>query len=235
MLKENYIKYKIGYYTGENIQHLTPLLLLHSHLGGVFYIYKNKGTYNYLREKYSHLNINIYFSDSIKDIKKAVRQSRIRLMIYSDYSELDLVKSIQVFHNCGDKNNNERPEIVKYDLVFFSGEKIKQKLEQVGILKKLKHWKMTGYPKLDSVMSNRLIGSRKKVFDNKRKTILYAPTLFNGTVKVHEQSSLPLWGEKVITSLHKKYNIIIKYHGMIRRKSHDIFDQIDSLILKLDA
>ncbi|MCD4744612.1 MAG: CDP-glycerol glycerophosphotransferase family protein [Desulfobacteraceae bacterium] len=235
MLKETYIKYKIGYYTGENIQHLTPLLLLYSHLGGIFYIYKNKDTYDYLREKYSHLNINIYFSNSINDIKKEVRQSRIRLMIYSDYSELDLVKSIQVFHECGDKNYSEHPKIVKYDLSFLAGDKIKDKLEQLGILKKLGKWEMTGYPKLDPVMSNKLIGTRKKVFDNHRKTILYAPTVLKERENEHEYSSVPLWTKKVITSLYKKYNIIIKYHGIVRRESQNIYEQIDSLIIKLDA
>ncbi len=235
MLKEKFVKYKIGYYTSANIQHLTPLLLLYSHLGGIFYIYKNKNTYDYLREKYSHLNINIYFSDSINDIKAAIRQNRIRLMIYSDDSELDLVKSVQVFHNCGDKNFMEHPKIVKYDMLLFSGEKIKEKLEKLGILKKLRNWKITGYPKLDPVMSNKLIGTRKKVFNNGRKTILYAPTLFNGTDKEHGQSSLPLWGKRIITSLYEKYNVIIKYHGIVTRKSHNIYEQIDSLILKLDA
>ncbi|MCK5542557.1 MAG: CDP-glycerol glycerophosphotransferase family protein [Desulfobacterales bacterium] len=235
MLKKKLIKYKIGYYTGANIQHLTPLLLLYSHLGGIFYIYKNTDTYNYLREKYRHLSINIYFSDSISDIKIAIRQNRIRLMIYSDYSELDLVKSIQTFHDCGDKNYSEHPQIVKYDYLFLAGEKIKDKLEQLGILKKLSKWEMTGYPKLDPVMSNKLVGTKKKVFDNGRKTILYAPTLFDESDKDHGQSSLPLWGKKIITSLYEKYNIIIKYHGIIHRKSHNIYEQIDSLILKLDA
>lgn len=235
MLKEKLVKYKIGYYTGSNIQHLTPLLLLYSHLGGIFYIYKNQDTYNYLREKYSRLSINIYFSDSISDIKSAIRQSRIKLMIYSDFSELDLVKSIQTLHDCGDKNYSEHPEIVKYDLLFLAGEKIKEKLEKLGILKKIPKWEMTGYPKLDPIMSNKLVGTKKKVFDNGRKTILYAPTLLNESGKIHEQSSLPLWGKKIVTSLYEKYNVIIKYHGIIRRRSDNIYKQIDNLILKLDA
>ena len=235
MLKKKFVKYKIGYYTSANIQHLTPLLLLYSHLGGIFYIYKNQATYNYLREKYSHLSINIYFSDSIKDIKAAIRQNKIRLMIYSDFSELNIVKSIQVFHDCGDKNHMEHPELVRYDYLFFSGDKIKDKLAKLGILKKLRHWEMTGYPKLDPVMSNKLVGAKKKVFDNNRKTVLYAPTLFHQNKNEHEQSSLPLWGKKVIESLYEKYNVIIKYHGIVKRKSHNIYEQIDSLILNLDA
>ncbi len=235
MLKEKLFKYKIGYYTSANIQHLTPLLLLYSHLGGVFYIYKNKDTYVYLREKYKHLSINIYFSDSIKDIKIAIRQNRIRLMIYSDYSELNLVKSIQVFHECGDKNYSEHPEIVKYDLLFFAGEKIKDKLDQLGILKKLPKWEMTGYPKLDPIMSGKLVGTRKKVFDNSRKTILYAPTMLKERENEYEKSSVPLWTKKIIASLYTNYNIIIKYHGIIKRRSQNIYKQIDSLILELNA
>ncbi|MCP3898435.1 MAG: hypothetical protein GY707_01725 [Desulfobacteraceae bacterium] len=235
MLKEKLFKYKIGYYTSANIQHLTPLLLLYSHLGGVFYIYKNKDTYQYLREKYKHLSINIYFSDSIKDIKIAIRQNRIRLMIYSDYSELNLVKSIQVFHECGDKNYSEHPEIVKYDLLFLAGEKIKDKLDQLGILKKLPKWEMTGYPKLDPVMSDKLVGTRKKVFDNSRKTILYAPTMLKERENEYEKSSVPLWTKKIIASLYTNYNIIIKYHGIIKRRSQNIYKQIDSLILELNA
>lgn len=235
MLKEKLVKYKIGYYTGANIQHLTPLLLLYSHLGGVFYIYKNQSTYNYLREKYSHLSIKIYFSNSISDIKIAIRKNRIRLMIYSDYSELDLVKSIQVFHECGDKNYSEHPEIIKYDLSFLAGEKIKDRLERLGILKKIPTWEMTGYPKLDPVMSNKLIGSKKRVFDNDRKTILYAPTVLKEREGENEQSSVPLWTKKIITSLYTNYNVIIKYHGIVKRRSHNIYKQIDSLIIELDA
>ena len=235
MLKERFVKYKIGYYTSASIQHLTPLLLLYSYLGGVFYIYRNKSTYNYLREKYRHLNINIYFSDSVSDIKAAIRQNRIRVMVYSDFSELDLVKSVQVFHGCGDKNDMEHPEIVKYDLLFFAGEKIKDKLDQLGILKKLKNWEMTGYPKLDPIMSNKLVASRKKVFDNTRQTILYAPTMLKEMEGEHEQSSVPIWTKKIISSLYEKYNVIIKYHGIIKRRSQNIYEQIDSHILDLDA
>ncbi len=235
MLKEKLVRYKIGYFTGADIQHLTPLLLLYSHLGGIFYIYKNQSTYNYLREKYSHLSINIYFSDSIKDIKIAIRQNRIRLMIYSDLSELGIVKSIQVFHGCGDKNYAEHPLIIKYDYLFLAGEKIKDKLEYLGILKKLPDWEMTGYPKLDPVINNKLVGKRKKVFNNNRKTILYAPTLFNEIEGKHQFSSLPLWTKQVISALHGEYNLIIKYHGIVKRRSQNVFERIDAHILKLDA
>jgi CDP-glycerol glycerophosphotransferase (TagB/SpsB family) len=127
------------------------------------------------------------------------------------------------------------PELVRYDLLFFSGNKIKDKLEQLGVLKKLKNWKITGYPKLDPVMSNKLVGAKRKVFDNHRKTILYAPTSLKEHENEHELSSLPLWAKHIITSLYGEYNIIIKYHGIVRRQASNIYKQIDSLILNLDA
>ncbi len=230
------VKYKIGYYTSANIQRLTPLLLLYSHLGGFFYIYKNKTTYNYLKEKYKHLNITVYFSDSVNDIKAAIRFNKIRLMIYSDYSELGLVKSVQIFHGCGDKTDSEQPAIVKYDLVFLAGEKIKERLEYLQILKKIPRWEITGYPKLDPVMSRKkIVGTRRKIFDNNRKTILYAPTALKERENEQELSSVPLWTRSIIKALYKDYNVIIKYHGIVKRRSQNIYAQIDSLILKLDA
>lgn len=232
--------YKIGYYLVTDIQHIPPVVRLYPHLGGIVFT-KKKKIYDHLMQKYGELGIQTYHCKSEMEIQKLIVKHRIRLMIYPSYHVLFRGKAVEIFHGgLSDKNYVESVKILVYDLVLFPGEKTKDKVDQSGYLKNVPQWKVVGYPKFDPLINNTL--QVKPLFDNGRKTILYAPTWISQNVQMkmikfssHGESSLERWATEIIKAVHKKYNLIIKYHSRIYRKAGDIYDQIDKLIIELGA
>jgi CDP-glycerol glycerophosphotransferase (TagB/SpsB family) len=49
------------------------------------------------------------------------------------------------------------------------------------------------------------------------------------------ESSLPLWGTKLIKAISPRWNLIIKYHSRIYESHRDIYDSIDRCIADLNA
>ncbi|MBU0994513.1 MAG: CDP-glycerol glycerophosphotransferase family protein [Proteobacteria bacterium] len=233
-------KYKIGYYIVTDIQHIPPVVRLYPHLGGIVFT-NNREVYDFLKTKYIHMNLDVYFSESRSDIHRAIVQRGIRVMIYPSYHMLFRGKAVEIFHGgLSDKNYVESLKILGYDLVLFPGEKTKDKVEESGYLKSIPEWHIVGYPKFDPLINNTL--DYTPIFNNSKKTILYAPTWIsqNASFKIvkfsrYGESSLELWGKEIITKLHKDYNLIVKYHSRIYRKKGDIYDQIEELIGELDA
>jgi CDP-glycerol glycerophosphotransferase (TagB/SpsB family) len=232
--------YKIGYYLVTDIQHIPPVVRLYPHLGGIVFT-KKKKIYDHLMQKYGNLGIQAYHCTSEMEIQKLIVKHRIRLMIYPSYHVLFRGKAVEIFHGgLSDKNYVESVKILVYDLVLFPGEKTKDKVAQSGYLKDVPQWKVVGYPKFDPLINNTL--QVTPLFDNGRKTILYAPTWISQNVQMkmikfsaHGESSLERWAREIIKAVHQKYNLIIKYHSRIYRKPGDIYDQIDKLIVELGA
>ncbi|MBN1327774.1 MAG: CDP-glycerol glycerophosphotransferase family protein [Candidatus Cloacimonetes bacterium] len=233
-------KTDIGYYLVTDIQHLPPVIRLYPYLGGIIFTC-NKKIFNYLQEKYQDLNIKAYLCKNTREIHKLILKNRIRIMIYPSYHVLFLGKAIQIFHGgLSDKNYVESVKVIVYDLVLFPGEKTKDKVARSGYLKYLREWKIIGYPKFDPLVNMQL--EVKQLFNNKRKTILYAPTWVSQKTRLkmikfspYGESSLELWAKPIIRALQQNYNLIIKYHSRIYRKPDDIYDQVEGLIAELDA
>lgn len=233
-------KYKIAYYITTNIQHIPPVVRLIPYLGGIV-ITRNPDIYNHFIKKYSDLGTQIFLVKSTSQVRKLIVKNRIRVVIYTGFNAVFRGKSVQIFHGgLSDKNYVESLKILLYDLVLFPGEKTKDKIDRVGYLKHLKEWKIVGYPKFDPLANSSF--KVAPIFNNGRKTILYAPTVIS---KVNEkdiirfskygESSLNVWAKQIISELHKEYNIIIKYHSTMEREPGDIFEQIDQLIKDLRA
>lgn len=233
-------QFKIAYYLTTDIQHIPPVIRLYPHLGGIV-ITNNEEIFNQLKTKYADYNIRCYLITKRKEANKIIIRNRIRVVIYPSYYVLFRGKAIQIFHGgLSDKNYVESVKILMYDKVLFPGEKTKDKVNRSGYLKFIPEWQIIGYPKFDPLVNKTI--SVTPVFNNNKKTILYAPTWVSQNkgfriIKFSEygESSLHLWAKEIIKELCKDYNIIIKYHSRIFRETNDIYDQIDNLIVELGA
>jgi len=230
----------IAYYLVTDIQHIPPVIRLFPLIGGIV-ITENKEIYEYILSKYQSLNIDCYYAPERSQAHKILVEHRIRTVIYPSYHVIFRGKAIQIFHGgLSDKNYVESVKILTYDLVLFPGEKTKDKVEKSGYLKSIPKWQIIGYPKFDPMINNTLHFT--PVFNNGRKTVLYAPTWVSQNVNFkiikfseHGESSLHLWACEIIKALHQEFNLIIKYHSRIYREKNDIYDQIDALIVELGA
>ena len=233
-------KYKIGYFLVTDIQHIPPVIRLYPHLGGIVFTCKKK-IYNFIKEKYKKHNIKAYLCKNDKEIQRLIKKNRIRVMIYPSYHILFRGKAIEIFHGgLSDKTYVESLKILVYDYVLFPGEKTKDKVARSGYLKYVPEWKIIGYPKFDPLINASL--KVKPIFNNNKKTILYAPTWNSKKVDLkiikfshYGESSLERWGKEIIQALHKDYNLIIKYHSRIYREPGDIYEQIESMIKEFGA
>jgi len=234
------LKYAIGYYLVTDIQHIPPVVRLYPHLGGYVFTRK-KSISDQISRKYADQNIKVILCKDRSEIQKMMKKLKIRVMIYPSYHVLYGGKAIEIFHGgLSDKNYVESVKILVYDYVLFPGEKTKDKVARSGYLKHVPEWKIIGYPKFDPLINSTL--KVEPLFNNNRKTILYAPTWVSQNVSfkiikfsTHGESSLDLWAKEIIKALHQDYNLIIKYHSRIYRESGDIYEQIDDLIKQLGA
>jgi len=232
--------YKIGYFLVTDTQHIPPVIRLHEYLGGIVFTC-NRDIYETLQTKYKDLNIETYLCDNHRHAQKLIVKHRIRVVLYPSYHTLFRGKAIEIFHGgLSDKNYVESVKILVYDLVLFPGEKTRDKVEKSGYLKHIPEWEIVGYPKFDPLMNSTI--DVKPVFDNGRKTILYAPTWVSQNVSLkmikfseYGESSLEIWAKEIVKALHNDYNLIIKFHSRIYRQPGDIYEQIDELIKQLGA
>ena len=234
------MNYAIGYYLVTDIQHIPPMIRLYPYLGGIVFT-KKQEIYDRINEKYADYNVKVVLCKSRAEIQKLLRKYKIRVMIYPSYHVLYGGKAVEIFHGgLSDKNYVESVKILVYDYVLFPGEKTKDKVEKSGYLKHVPEWKIIGYPKFDPLINATL--QVEPLFQNGRKTILYAPTWISQNVNFkiikfseYGESSLDLWAKEIVKALHNDYNLIIKYHSRIYRKPGDIYEQIDNLIKELGA
>jgi hypothetical protein len=237
---EKNMNYKIAYFIHTDIQHLPPVIRLLPHLGGIL-ITTKKTIFELFKKKYNDFDYPIYVIKRKKEARKIILENRIRVVIYPGYNSFGLGKSVEIFHGgLSDKNYVESLNILLYNLVLFPGEKTKDKVEKSGYLKYIQNWEIIGYPKFDALINNKI--EEKKLFNNSKKTILYAPTWISNQkitsiikFSEHGESSLIIWGKEIVKALHKDYNLIIKYHSKIVKEKGDIFDQIDELVDSLNA
>jgi len=149
--------------------------------------------------------------------------------------------SVMIFHGISDKKYEENKKIYWFDLVLLNGQKQLDKINGFKRIKKPQRFVMTGYPKFDKLHNNTV--PKKKLFDNNYKTILYAPTWIStgsGSKLIfseHGESSLPLWGTKIVKAVAEmgNVNLIIKYHARINKNATQIYSDIDNLIVELKA
>ncbi|MCD4706754.1 MAG: CDP-glycerol glycerophosphotransferase family protein [Candidatus Sabulitectum sp.] len=231
--------YKIAYWLRTDIQHFAHIRPIYDNLGGVI-LTKNPVIYDYLKEKFPYLHMDLLFVKNSTEAKIILNRMDIKLVLYTGFQMIFWGYSVQVFHGASDKHYLlQHRRILLYDLLLLPGKKHMDKIRSVYNLKHPQRFKIVGYPKFDKLVSNTLIQS--PVFNNGKPTILYAPTWISedsGTklkFSKHGESSLPLWGKKLIRAIAPRWNLIIKYHSRINRNNTDIYREIDQLITELGA
>ncbi len=235
-MKKNY---KIAYWLRTDIQHFAHVHHIYNTLGGVI-LTKNHKIYDHLKEKHPELAQDLYLVKNSTEAKKVMNGLDTKLVIYTGFQLIFWGYSVQVFHGASDKRYLlENKRILLYDLLLLPGQKHLDKIKSEYKLKNYKKFKKVGYPKFDKLIQNSF--SIKPIFNNNNPTILYAPTWITAGTDTKLQfsdfgeSSLPLWGERIIKAVAHKYNLIIKYHSRAYEAHTAIYEGIEKLIKDLKA
>jgi hypothetical protein len=229
----------IGYFITSNIQHLPPIIQLFPVLGGIL-ITTNQDVYSQVIGKYADLHIPVILCSSLTEARKTARRKKLRLMIYTSFHLLYCGPAVQIFHGgLSDKRYLESARLISYDLVLFPGQKAVDKVRLATTLSWIKNWKLVGYPKFDPYINQQSV--RPEYFENKRKTILYAPTWVSevtrmkpGQRSLYGESSLTRWSVELIRQLAPEYNLIFKFHSRLLSGKLDIYEKIDLAISEGD-
>lgn len=231
--------YRIAYWLRTDIQHFAHIRPVYDNLGGVI-LTKNPVIYDYLKENFPYLRKDILLVKNSTEAKKILSSMDIKLVVYTGFQLIFWGYSVQVFHGASDKHYLlQQKRILLYDLLLLPGKKHMEKIANAYNLKHPERFKMVGYPKFDKLVSNTL--THNPLFNNGKPTILYAPTWISedsGTklkFTKHGESSLLLWGKKLIRTIAPEWNLIIKYHSRINKNRTDIYSEIDRLISELGA
>lgn len=226
--------YKIAYWIRTDIQHFAHIRPVYDSLGGLI-LTKNPVIFNYLMEEFPSLKDNLRLVKNSTEAKKIMKRMDIKLVVYTGFQMIFWGYSVQVFHGASDKHyllQNHR--ILLYDLLLLPGMKHMEKINSVYKLKHPERFKIVGYPKFDKLVSNTLTHS--SLFSNGKPTILYAPTWISedsGTklkFTKYGESSLPLWGIRLIRAITPEWNLIIKYHSRVNKNRRGIYNEIDKFI-----
>jgi hypothetical protein len=123
---------------------------------------------------------------------------------------LDQLPLIHTRHGAGDRAIGFDKESAKFDLVLMSGEKIKDRLADAGLLKPDGH-AIVGYPKFDTQEAT---PDRSPLFDNGRPTVLYNP---------HPSPALSSWyrdGNRILRwfAEQDRFNLVFAPHIMLFAK-----------------
>ncbi len=232
------MKYNIGYYILTDIQHIPPVINIYKRLGGIIFT-KNKKIYDFINKNHKNLNPRVILIKKSVQAIKIAKKENIRLFIYTGFQIIHWGYSVQIFHGVSDKNYVENKKILRYDLLMIPGQKHIDKFKRKNLYKHPERFKLVGYPKFDDIINDKI--KVDPIFKNNNPTILYAPTWIsqNSGTKIifsqHGESSLPIWGKKIISAFAKtNWNLIIKYHSRINKNNTQIYDEIENHINKLN-
>ena len=231
------MRYKIGYYILTDIQHIPPVISIYEKLGGII-ITKNIIIRDSILKNHSDLNPKVELIKRSQEARKIAWNFDLKIIIYTGFQMINWGYAIQIFHGVSDKTYVEDKRILRYDLCLVPGQKHIDKFINAKLYNSPQRYKLTGYPKFDKIVNNSM--KTDSIFENDNPTILFAPTWIseNSGSKLNfsefGESSLPLWGKKIIKAVsEKKWNLIIKYHSRVNINATDIYDDIDDFIILL--
>lgn len=146
--------------------------------------------------------------DLFRDLDALVVPEKTSLMLKSRFG-LKSLKIIHTRHGAGDRAIGFDKASGQFDLVLLSGEKIRDRLAEAGLLNP-GGYAITGYPKFD-------VTARKeppRLFDNNRPTVVYNP---------HPSPALSSWyrmGPQILDwfAASDRYNLIFAPHIMLFAK-----------------
>ncbi len=147
--------------------------------------------------------------ECFRDLEVLVVPEKTSLILRS-VAGLAALKFVHTRHGAGDREVGFDRQSGKFDLVLMSGAKIRDRLQEAGLLVP-DGYAIVGYPKFDLLTAH---SARPRLFDNDRKTVLYNP---------HCSPLLSSWFEDGLDVLEAfsrsdKYNLIFAPHVMLFRK-----------------
>ncbi len=228
--------YKVAYYVNNNIQHFPPVYLLQDKLPGIILV-RGEKILNHIRTKYPELSSRTYLVKRRPKARYLLWKHKIRLVIYPAFQTLNHGLSVEVFHGgLSDKRYLENAMISMYDLVLFPGNKSRDKVEKANLLDKVVSWEVIGYPKFDPLCNKTL--DYVPVFDDGKKTVLYAPTWISNTkpgakkhrFSQHGESSLPLWGVSILKNMPDDVNLVVKFHSLVHQGGDSVHSEMASYV-----
>lgn len=202
---------KIAFFTGENLQHIPYLYSVAKHHEGNVWLTNSKNTRNVLNNDY---NIKPFIYNDSHNFIKHLDDNKIKKIVYADFYNFNSpnVKTVQLFHGgVGDRYNPITLQTSDYDLLLRYGKRCEDKFRIAG--HNLDKVKLVGYSRLDDYYNNNI--KKLKLFNNDRKTILFAPTVFKD-LKFNK------WLNNVL-NLVQDYNIVFKVHYL----NSGIANQVD--------
>ena len=127
---------------------------------------------------------------------------------------LSSTKFVHTRHGSGDRKVGFDRQSGKFDLVLLSGPKIRDRLQEAGLLRN-GGYAIVGYPKFDLCTG---AAERPRLFDNDRPVVLYNP---------HCSPRLSSWfrdGLRILEAFSRsdRYNLIFAPHVMLFRKRAQI-------------
>ncbi|HHJ34172.1 MAG TPA: hypothetical protein ENJ87_00250 [Gammaproteobacteria bacterium] len=229
-------EYNIAYYVNDNIQHFPPVLRLQEKLPGLILV-RGEKILEHIRSRYPEFLNRTFLVKNNHQSRKLLWEHRIRLIIYPAFRNLNRVLAVEIFHGgVSDKRYLESIRITRYDLILFTGKLSCDKVKNANLLDKIISWEVVGYPKFDPFCDETLEYS--PVFDNKNRTVLYAPTWISITkpgAKKHRfsqygESSLPLWGLDILKNIPDDTNLIVKFHSLIHKGGTSIHEEMERYV-----
>ncbi|MBO9518168.1 MAG: hypothetical protein J7493_08890 [Porphyrobacter sp.] len=148
-------------------------------------------------------------ADRFRNLDALVAPEKTSTLLKTRFG-LDRLALIHTRHGAGDRAVGFDAASGRFDLVLLSGEKIKHRLEQAGLLKP-DGYAIVGYPKFDLC---RDAAPAPRLFDNDRPTVLYNP---------HPSPALSSWYRQGIEVLdwfagQDRFNLIFAPHVMLFAK-----------------
>ncbi|WOH39383.1 CDP-glycerol glycerophosphotransferase family protein [Thalassotalea fonticola] len=227
---------KVAYYVNDNIQHFPPVHRLQTKLPGPI-IVRGKKILGYIQENYPEIAKRTFFIRNRRKAKKFLKQHQMRVVVYPAFQTLNFGLSVEIFHGgLSDKRYLENAFISMYDLVLFPGEKSRDKVEKAGLLTHVVESEVIGYPKFDPLINDSL--SYEPLFNNGKPTVLYAPTWISMAKEgatahrfsKYGESSLPLWGVKLLKYMPESVNFIVKFHALVHEDGNSINKQMENYV-----
>ncbi len=224
----------IAYWLRTDPQHWEHIKSIYYRLGG-FVITKNTGIYEYLRQNRLLPVEDLVLVRNSSEARRFLFRNKIKIVVYTGFQYIFWGYSVQVFHGSSDKDyllTGNR--VLLYDLLLLPGMKHYRKITSAYDLKDRSRLKLVGYPKFDKLVRGEL--TDRPLFDNGKPVLLYAPTWISETsgsklvFSPHGESSLLLWGEKLVRAIGQRWNLIIKYHSRINPNETSIYERIERCI-----
>lgn len=231
-------EYNVAYYINNNIQHFPPVQRLLAHFPGLILV-RGEKILELINTRCPEFSDRTHLVSHAYQAQRLLKKHKVRMVIYPAFQNLNRGLAVEIFHGgLSDKRYLENVRIARYDLVFFPGNKSRDKVINANLLDKIVKWEVIGYPKFDPLCNNTL--DYVPVFDNGNPTILYAPTWISITKPgatthrhtTHGESSLPLWGVSILENLPANVNLIVKFHCLIHEGGDEIHSQMEQYVKK---